>query len=229
MQELKKMEKEIPIHETLLVGSLLAMAAGSLDAYTYLLHGEVFAGLQTGNLILFGIHLIHPDNVGVSRYLIAILAFMVGTILIRLFQEKFDHSRRTGIRQSFVIGWEIICMLIVALFASALSDRAASALLSIAAAAQLQEFNRLKGAPFTSLMMTGNIRTLAASILEGLMLKDPKAISKCRDIATIIGSFILGAALVSLLSGILGNQTIFVSIVFLIIALICILTKTKKN
>ena len=46
-----------PIHERLLIGTLLTAAAGSFDAYTYLLHGEVFAGLQTGNVILLGVHL----------------------------------------------------------------------------------------------------------------------------------------------------------------------------
>lgn len=51
------METKIPVHETLIIGILLAMSAGGLDAYTYLVHGEVFAGLQTGNLILLGIHL----------------------------------------------------------------------------------------------------------------------------------------------------------------------------
>ena len=50
-------EKPYPVHESLLIGTLLTAAAGSFDAFTYLLHGEVFAGLQTGNVILLGIHL----------------------------------------------------------------------------------------------------------------------------------------------------------------------------
>lgn len=41
-------------HERLEFGMALAATAGGLDAYTYLVHGEVFAGLQTGNFILLG-------------------------------------------------------------------------------------------------------------------------------------------------------------------------------
>ena len=46
-----------PDYTTLLPGALLAATAGSLDGYTFLHQGAVFAGLQTGNLILLGVHL----------------------------------------------------------------------------------------------------------------------------------------------------------------------------
>lgn len=48
---------EEKVHERLEFGMALAATAGGLDAYTYLVHGEVFAGLQTGNFILLGVHL----------------------------------------------------------------------------------------------------------------------------------------------------------------------------
>lgn len=43
--------------ESTVFGALLTMAAGCIDAHSYLLHGQVFAGLQTGNLILLGVRL----------------------------------------------------------------------------------------------------------------------------------------------------------------------------
>lgn len=222
-----ELEKKIPIHETLLIGALLAMAAGGLDAYTYLLHGEVFAGLQTGNLILLGIHLLKSDGTGISRYLIAIFSFMIGTILIRLLQEKYDHAGRGSVRQAFVIAWEIICMLFVAVCSPILPDHVAAAFLSIAAAAQLQEFRKLKGGPFTSLMMTGNVRTLAASLFEGFVLKDKKALGKAWDILIIILSFVIGAAATAFLADSLGNQTILLSALLLLCAMFILLTKKK--
>lgn len=45
------------MHEKMAVGICLALAGGFLDAYTYLLRGGVFANAQTGNIVLFGIHL----------------------------------------------------------------------------------------------------------------------------------------------------------------------------
>ena len=54
-------DREYPLHERLIIGVFLAAAAGGLDAYTYLFHGEVFAGLQTGNFILLGLNLGQGD------------------------------------------------------------------------------------------------------------------------------------------------------------------------
>ena len=39
--------------ESFLVGALLAVSGGFLDAYTYLCRGGVFANAQTGNMISF--------------------------------------------------------------------------------------------------------------------------------------------------------------------------------
>ncbi|WP_434976965.1 DUF1275 family protein [Latilactobacillus sakei] len=47
------MTEKMAISDKILYGGLLA-AAGGFDSYTFLVHGQVFAGLQTGNLILLG-------------------------------------------------------------------------------------------------------------------------------------------------------------------------------
>ena len=43
--------------ESFLIGALLAVVGGFLDAYTYLLRGGVFANAQTGNIVLLGLNL----------------------------------------------------------------------------------------------------------------------------------------------------------------------------
>ena len=45
----------IQMSETILIGTLLALAGGFLDAYTYICRGGVFANAQTGNIVLFSI------------------------------------------------------------------------------------------------------------------------------------------------------------------------------
>lgn len=51
------MINKIPTYEKTFFGALLTMAAGGIDAYSYIFHGQVFAGLQTGNMILLGVNL----------------------------------------------------------------------------------------------------------------------------------------------------------------------------
>ena len=43
--------------ESYLVGAVLAVAGGFLDAYTYICRGHVFANAQTGNIVLLGVNL----------------------------------------------------------------------------------------------------------------------------------------------------------------------------
>ena len=43
--------------DTFLIAVLLAVVGGSLDAYSYVARGHVFANAQTGNIVLFGLHL----------------------------------------------------------------------------------------------------------------------------------------------------------------------------
>ena len=49
------------IHESLLIGILLAIVGGFLDIYTYLLKGNVFANAQTGNIVLMGLKIAQSD------------------------------------------------------------------------------------------------------------------------------------------------------------------------
>ncbi len=221
--------KNYPIHERLLVGSLLAMAAGGLDAYTYLEHGEVFAGLQTGNFILLGIHLTKDGLSRSLHYLVPIAAFALGTILIRILQQGFEKNESLKNRQLFVLGWEILLIWLTALVAPVVPDMLASAMVSLAAAAQLQEFRKLKGGPFTSLMMTGNLRTLAESYWNALSGGNRGALKKGNDTLAIVVAFVFGAALTGNLAERFGERTVLVSSVFLLIAAVIIFQDQRKQ
>jgi hypothetical protein len=41
--------------DSLSAGALFAFTGGSLDAFLYLNHGHVFAGVMTGNAVLWGV------------------------------------------------------------------------------------------------------------------------------------------------------------------------------
>lgn len=213
-------ETHIPLHERLIVGIFLAAAAGGLDAYTFLFHGEVFAGLQTGNFILLGLNLGAGKWSLLPHYLVPILAFLAGTLFTRTLQHIFkEDSTPLGKRQKLILTIEIALMLLVALISPWVPNMVASALLSITAAAQLQEFRRLRNGPFTSLMMTGNLRTLGETICDAVFHHDKKAGTKFWETFAVITSFVVGAALTSLLGGYLGDRTILLSAIILVVPL----------
>ena len=50
------MKKAMQMSESVEVAIFLALSGGLMDAYSYLLRGEVFANAQTGNMLLLGVH-----------------------------------------------------------------------------------------------------------------------------------------------------------------------------
>lgn len=210
-------QKAFPAHEELIFGSGLTMIAGALDAYSYLEHGAVFAGLQTGNLILLGINFGHLQLAQMGRYLTALLAFSLGTALARLLQHFL--AQRKASPQNVALWVEFAILIIALATTNVIPDWAATALLSLAAAVELQEFRRIKGAPFTPLMMTGNLRTATESLVDGLRYHDREARGKATDTFAVLGSFIVGAVLVAAFSNLLAGYAILVPIV-LVAALI---------
>ncbi|GAP02932.1 predicted membrane protein [Fructobacillus pseudoficulneus] len=200
-----------PSHERLLFASLLTMTAGSLDAYSYLIHGEVFAGLQTGNLILLGINLGKLHFATAGHYLISLLAFCVGTIIVKMLQH-FLKSRGTQapVEQRTVLLYITALLILSALLEKSVPNIVGTSILSLAAAAALQEFRKLKGAPFMPLMMTGNFRTLYEALYEAIFLKNKQMATKAKDIATVIFTFFAGALMISLLIPSMGGYAILI-------------------
>lgn len=213
---------EEKIHERLEFGMALAATAGGLDAYTYLVHGEVFAGLQTGNFILLGVHLGQGHWGALIHYLIPILAFALGALLARYLQTKIHKNQ-----QLWFLTFEISLLLIVGIFSPQLPNLVVNALLSIAAATQLQEFQRLKGKPFTSLMMTGNLRNLSTNFFEGFLQHDAAKRIAFRDTIIILSSFVLGALLNGFLVTYFNQRTILFSLIFLGLSVLLLLKERK--
>ncbi|WP_353989480.1 YoaK family protein [Pediococcus argentinicus] len=210
---------QFPIHERLVSGTLLAMAAGGLDSYSYLLHGNVFAGLQTGNLILLGTNIGSGHFGELWHYIFAILMFMIGAVIVRHLQSFYSNETKLS-RQAVVVMYEIALLAVVLVVGRYVPDVLASGILSLAAAAQLQEFRKLKGGPFTSLMMTGNLRTVSEGVYDFIVKHDSKALKKSADMGSIILSFVLGALVMGFLVSLINVFAIAFSMVPLIIFLI---------
>ncbi|TMT02378.1 DUF1275 domain-containing protein [Apilactobacillus kunkeei] len=153
---MKMKNKDIFMHP--LIAILLAITSGGIDAYTFIEQGGVFAGLQTGNSILFGISLANHEFDQSLKYIFSIIFFALGIVIIKVMQRKLDSI---NIRKVIIMFYEIVVIMIVCLLVKNTSSVLIVGLLSLVSAAQLQEFKLLKGNPFNPLMMTGNISKIA--------------------------------------------------------------------
>lgn len=117
-----RQQPDIVVHESLPVGVALAMAGGFLDAYTYLFHGEVFASMQSGNVILLGINLASGEfGRNFARYLPPILLFLIGIIVTNGLQHRFPTGGRI-VWQNVALFFEALGIFLLGFFAQTLPN-----------------------------------------------------------------------------------------------------------
>ncbi|MGQ2282705.1 YoaK family protein [Apilactobacillus kunkeei] len=207
--------KDIFMHP--LIAILLAITSGGIDAYTFIEQGGVFAGLQTGNSILFGISLANHDFAQSLKYIFSIIFFALGILIIKVMQRKLDSINT---RKVIIMFYEIVVILIVGSLVKDTSSVIIVGLLSLVSAAQLQEFKLLKGNPFNPLMMTGNISKIANNAYLSLVDHDRKARLILIDTIMVITSFILGTFIIGIVDHYLESYSVLVLIIPLSLVII---------
>ncbi|KOY77775.1 uncharacterized protein RZ75_05310 [Apilactobacillus kunkeei] len=212
---MKMKNKDIFTHP--LIAILLAITSGGIDAYTFIEQGGVFAGLQTGNSILFGISLANHDFDQSLKYIFSIIFFALGIVIIKVMQRKLDSINT---RKVIIMFYEIVIIMIVGLLVKDTSSVLIVGLLSLVSAAQLQEFKLLKGNPFNPLMMTGNISKIANNAYLALVDHDKKAQSLLIDTIMVITSFILGTFIMGIVDHYLNAYSVLVLIIPLSLVII---------
>ncbi|AVK60980.1 DUF1275 domain-containing protein [Lactobacillus sp. CBA3605] len=203
-----------PAREQLLFSSGLMLVAGALEAYTYLEHGTVFAGFQMGNLILFGLQLGQLNFTRLGNYIVAMLAFMLGTLLVQglhAYLIRKHHQPTSGLLWS-----ELLILLLTTLLMTWLPEVILIGLLALAAAVQVQIFHTLKTTTLTSSPLTDYFRMLAAALNAGIRHHDQAARVQALDILIIMGSFGLGAVLIGLLAPLLKTYALLGPVVGLL-------------
>ena len=77
---MEQVQEKKQMSDSILLGILLILAGGFLDAYTYLCRGEVFANAQTGNIVLLGLSLAHGQWRTALQYVLPIVVFALGLL-----------------------------------------------------------------------------------------------------------------------------------------------------
>ncbi|MCI1891556.1 YoaK family protein [Schleiferilactobacillus perolens] len=217
-----------PLHEQLPAAMILAGVGGFMDAYSYLLHGNVFSSLQSGNVILLGIHLARGQWASSGHYLLPLAAFYLGAFLITWF-ARYVH--KPGQRRTHIVGVsaEIFVLLLTAIFANRLPDTVVIAMMSFTAAIQLSVFRKMKGQPYTTTMTTGNIQASAANLANAAMGAQPNAAHRSWDRFAVALGFGLGAFLSASLVPFLGQHAIIGGVLLLGIILLLLLREKPTD
>ncbi|MEL7648916.1 MAG: YoaK family protein [Sedimentibacter sp.] len=195
--------------ESYMVGALLAVVGGYLDAYTYISRGKVFANAQTGNIVLMGLNFSQGNFSGTLHYLLPIIAFIVGVVISEAIKSRFRENSVIHWRQ-IVVAIEVFVLTAVAFVPNGSMNPIVNAAVSFVCALQFECFRK-----YTTTMCTGNLRSATEQLFIYKNTKNVQALTNSMQLYGIILFFILGVVLGTLLTNIFMEKAVLFSCIIL--------------
>lgn len=204
----KHYEKQMS--DSFLLGAILALAGGFLDAYTYICRGGVFANAETGNIVLMGIKLAEGSFSGALYYLVPILCFSAGVLVARIVRRKYKNSTAVHWRQ-ISVAFEIAVLAVIAFVPSSKANNMiTNALVSFVCSIQVQSFRQINGNTIATTMCTGNLRSATEHLYIYITEKDKSSLDSALHYFGIILFFIIGASIGAVITNILSVKAVLV-------------------
>lgn len=173
-------------HELPGVACMLTLMGGFLDAYTYTCRDGVFANAQTGNVVKLGIALANGDGWLVLRYVIPIMAFILGVLTSMWFcRQQFG-------RQYILVVEGIIITIVSLIPSSLLTNLLANVLVSFVCAMQAEAFRKVSGLGYASTMCTGNLRSMTECLENFFVKGDRESWNSVKRYMIILVCFVSG-------------------------------------
>ncbi|GIF99544.1 YoaK family protein [Catellatospora citrea] len=207
---------------------LLTMAAGFLDAYTFLGRGGVFATAQTGNVVLLGVQAAQAQWGEALRHVPPIIAFVVGVWVaetIRL--PQVARALHKPVRAALVL--EILVLIVVGLLPSGVSDDLVAVMISFVASVQITSFGMIGRWTFNTTVTTTNLRNAAQAVYGAVVRHERDAAAQARRLWPAIASFAVGALLGGLVTVHLGDRAVWVATGLLLIGLALFLSDDRRR
>ncbi len=205
--------------ETIPVAALLILAAGMLDAFTYVGYGGVFANAMTGNLVVMTVRISGGNMLAGLPYLAPLTAYVCGVAVAHCLKEKplrgvFPYPARIS------LGLEVAFLIAVALFGKGLPDMAVVTGIAFVAALQATAFTKVEKFAFTSVTTSANLRHFAESLMASLIFKEgKKAAREWRFFLTVCLCFFAGAIAGAFATRAFGHAAVWLPIGALSLAL----------
>ena len=213
--------------EAFINSAFLALSGGFQDAYTYNTRNEVFSNAQTGNVVLMSQHFMTGDWIAGMRYLLPLMAFILGVFVADQIQNKYKYAKKLHWRQGILIA-EIAILFVVGFIPHSL-NMTATILVSFACAMQVQSFRKVDGYSYASTMCIGNLRSGTAAFSHYLQDKKPEQLRQAAYYFGIIFLFALGAGVGGNLTEHFGIHMIWISCVLLAISFILMFEEEEKG
>lgn len=209
--------------ESIVLGTLLAVSGGLMDAYSYILRGQVFANAQTGNILFLGIYLCSGQWREVIHYLFPIAGFTAGIFISELMHLSRLHPVHW--KQTILLA-EAFLLLLVPFIPL---DLFANSLTSFVCGMQVQTFRKLRGHPFATTMCIGNLRSGTVSAVNWLCHREDHHLRAAGAYYYVILCFVIGAVIGNALAPVTGLFTIAGCTVLLMVSWVILHFQHRKS
>lgn len=203
--------------ESIILGTILTLAGGFMDAYSYLCRGKVFANAQTGNMLLLGVNLFERNWAKALTYALPVAAFTVGIVLAEVIRHSTQSSERLFHWRQNVLLAEIFCLAAVC-YIPAEWNLLANSLTSLACGMQVETFRKIHGHGIATTMCIGNLRSGTESLCDYFRLREQPALRRALLYYSVILFFVAGAVLGNYFVGLIGQRSMLVCAGLLLIA-----------
>jgi len=155
-----------------------------------------------------------------------IIAFILGTTLVRIFEKKHKYMKIVHWRQVIIV-FEGIILALVGFIPENL-NKLACLLISFVCAMQIEAFRRFNGVDLMTTMCTGNLKKATDRLIDYFYTKDNNLLKASFTTYSAILIFILGCIIGTLTSIVYSTKSILVLPVIILIAFI-IMHETERN
>ena len=207
------------ISESLILGILLAIVGGFLDAYTFIGRDGVFANAQTGNIVLVGIAILKRDWMQTLLQALPIFAFIIGVIVAEAIKKTSPILFIPDSARAVLI-LEIVILFIIGFVPDTISNVFVTVTISFVASLQVSSFRKLVDCTYATTMCTGNLRSASLAAYTAFTKKDHESAITALRYFIIIFAFLFGAFLGGMLTSSIGAKAIWGAVIVLICSLI---------
>ncbi len=203
---------------TLWFALLLTLANGFLDAHTYLARGQVFANVQTANVIFSAIDISERKFSAASAHLWPILAFVAGMLLAShiksgRMEQIVPHSLR------WTMGVQAVVLGIIGFVPASVDHTYVTVPISFLAAVQIGLFRNVGDLAYLPVATTGNLMRFMESCYDGFVDRRSEARRAVLVYGTLILAFAGGALTGAMATDAWGVRAIWLPAGFLAVTL----------
>lgn len=209
--------------DSLTSATLLAFTGGSLDAFLYLNHGHVYAGVMTGNAVLCGVAVFNHSVGGAMHYVSPLFAYVCGISLIAVLQQ---YVKRHSVRLALALVG--VGLLALSFVPKSFPEQIYIFLVVLLTGFLVGIARRVDTYSYNATVLTGSLRDATISLYQALNpAMRAENLRKSRDLWMVMFSFLTGAAVGGLLGKHIGNHALWLPVGVVGIVLTMVLQGAK--